>query len=54
MAEPLLLRRVAFDAERGHGRTELQSKATKGEVELDQYEVRGWDDWYRHMTLSGR
>ena len=25
--------------------------ATKGEVGLDQYEVRRWDGWYRHATL---
>jgi SRSO17 transposase len=24
----------------------------KGEVGLDQYEVRRWDGWYRHITLS--
>ncbi len=24
----------------------------KGEVGLDQYEVRGWDAWHRHITLS--
>ena len=24
----------------------------KGQVGLDQYEVRRWDGWYRHMTLS--
>jgi len=24
----------------------------KGEVGLDQYEVRSWQGWYRHMTLS--
>ena len=24
----------------------------KGEVGLDQYEVRRWDGWYRHMTLA--
>ncbi len=24
----------------------------KGEVGLDQYEVRRWDDWYRHATLA--
>lgn len=24
----------------------------KGEVGLDQYEVRKWDSWYRHMTLA--
>ena len=25
---------------------------TKGEVGLDQYEVRRWDGWYRHITLA--
>ena len=24
----------------------------KGEVGLDQYEVRRWDGWYRHITLA--
>lgn len=24
----------------------------KGEVGLDQYEVRRWDAWYRHITLA--
>jgi hypothetical protein len=24
----------------------------KGEVGLDQYEVRRWTGWYRHMTLA--
>jgi SRSO17 transposase len=24
----------------------------KGEVGLDQYEVRGWDAWHRHITLA--
>jgi len=24
----------------------------KGEVGLDQYEVRHWTGWYRHMTLA--
>ena len=24
----------------------------KGEVGLDQYEVRSWRGWYRHITLS--
>ena len=24
----------------------------KGEVGLDQYEVRRWDGWYRHITLE--
>ena len=26
----------------------------KGEVGLDQYEVRRWDGWYRHITLAMR
>ena len=25
---------------------------TKGQVGLDQYEVRRWDGWYRHITLA--
>jgi SRSO17 transposase len=25
---------------------------TKGEVGLDQYEVRTWDGWHRHLTLA--
>jgi SRSO17 transposase len=24
----------------------------KGEVSLDNYEVRRWDSWHRHITLS--
>ena len=24
----------------------------KGEVGLDQYEVRSWTAWYRHITLA--
>ena len=24
----------------------------KGEVGLDQYEVRGWAAWHRHVTLA--
>jgi SRSO17 transposase len=24
----------------------------KGEVGLDQYEVRRWDAWHRHVTLA--
>ena len=27
-------------------------EAAKGEVGLDEYEVRRWDGWYRHITLS--
>jgi hypothetical protein len=31
---------------------EVAFKAAKGEVGLDQYEVRSWTGWYRHMTLA--
>lgn len=27
-------------------------KLAKGQVGLDQYEVRGWQGWYRHITLA--
>jgi len=27
-------------------------EAAKGEVGLDQYEVRNWHGWYRHITLA--
>lgn len=27
-------------------------ETAKGEVGLDQYEVRSWSGWYRHITLS--
>src|SRR4051812_2644660 len=27
-------------------------EAAKGEVGLDQYEVRSWTGWYRHITLA--
>lgn len=27
-------------------------QTAKGEVGLDQYEVRSWNGWYRHVTLS--
>ncbi|HEX7635967.1 MAG TPA: hypothetical protein VF427_11895 [Noviherbaspirillum sp.] len=27
-------------------------EAAKGEVGLDQYEVRSWHGWYRHVTLA--
>ena len=27
-------------------------ETAKGEVGLDQYEVRNWHGWYRHITLS--
>jgi SRSO17 transposase len=31
---------------------EVCFEATKSEVGLDQYEVRGWTGWYRHSTLA--
>ena len=31
---------------------EVGFEATKGECGLDQYEVRRWQGWYRHVTLS--
>ncbi len=30
---------------------EVAFEAAKGEVGLDQYAVRSWTGWYRHMTL---
>jgi SRSO17 transposase len=37
----------------GHrGRSEQRVALAKGEGGLDQYEVRRWDGWYRHMTLA--
>ena len=27
-------------------------EAAKGEVGLDQYEVRSWTGWHRHVTLA--
>ena len=27
-------------------------ETAKGEVGLDQYEVRSWTGWYRHITLA--
>ena len=27
-------------------------QCAKGEVGLDQYEVRSWTGWYRHMSLA--
>lgn len=27
-------------------------ETAKGEVGLDQYEVRSWQRWYRHITLA--
>lgn len=32
-------------------RIEETFEATKSEVGLDEYEVRKWDGWYRHITL---
>ena len=31
---------------------EISFEAAKGEVGLDQYEVRSWTGWYRHITLA--
>jgi SRSO17 transposase len=31
---------------------EIAIQQAKGEVGLDQYEVRKWDAWYRHITLA--
>ena len=31
---------------------EASIEAAKGEVGLDQYEVRRWTGWYRHVTLA--
>ena len=31
---------------------EVCFEEAKGEVGLDQYEVRKWDGWYRHITLA--
>ncbi|MEK7215829.1 MAG: IS701 family transposase, partial [Chloroflexota bacterium] len=31
---------------------EICFEAAKGEVGLDQYEVRSWTGWYRHITLA--
>lgn len=33
-------------------RIEQSFELAKSEVGLDQYEVRRWDGWYRHMTLA--
>ena len=32
--------------------TEECFEEAKGQVGLDQYEVRRWDGWYRHITLA--
>ena len=31
---------------------EVCFESAKGEVGLDEYEVRSWTGWYRHMTLA--
>ena len=31
---------------------EVCFEEAKGRVGLDQYEVRRWDGWYRHITLA--
>ena len=32
--------------------TEECFEEAKGQVGLDQYEVRRWNGWYRHITLA--
>ncbi len=34
------------------GAIETGFEHAKGEVGLDQYEVRRWQAWYRHITLT--
>lgn len=36
----------------GRWAVECCFEAAKQEAGLDEYEVRGWDGWYRHVTLS--
>lgn len=31
---------------------EISFEEAKGEAGLDEYEVRKWESWYRHITLS--
>ena len=31
---------------------EMAFEEAKGEAGLDEYEVRKWESWYRHVTLS--
>jgi hypothetical protein len=31
---------------------ETEFQTAKGETGLDEYEVRGWDGWYHHITLA--
>jgi SRSO17 transposase len=33
-------------------RVEMSFEEAKGEVGLDEYEVRSWHGWYRHITLA--
>ena len=33
------------------GHREDSFEAAKGEVGLDEYEVRKWEPWHRHITL---
>ncbi len=44
MAELVRVAGVRWSVEEGFAQT-------KGEVGLDQYEVRQWDGWHRHITL---
>ena len=45
---PKACRASAFDSDRKMRR----SQAAKGECGLDEYEVRRWNAWHRHMTLA--
>ncbi len=33
-------------------RIEMEFETLKGEIGLDEYEVRGWCGWHHHVTLS--
>ena len=45
---------LPYHQENSLGRTwqEAATSMAKGECGLDQYEVRGWTGWHRHVTLS--
>src|SRR5258708_36204755 len=43
----------AYQQERGvKGRVEEAFELAKQQVGLDEYEVRHWQGWYRHITLA--
>ncbi len=43
------LRQIAMIA-RGHAHIDKENSNARSEVGLDQYEVRSWNGWYRHVT----